>query len=275
MATLSPRILSANALRHEVSARVWDDTSTAQEQSAASVPSILFREDAAGEHGNFLAASYRRILANEAWCKRLEKPYTANARMPRAHDRHRRELECAHSSDALLMNVFCYPGITSRPALCALLGIERGARPEFGFRPSLAMRNGEVDRTEIDMRLGPLLVEAKLTESGFPVAARDRALRYLDLPEVFAVDDLPWTPRGLAGYQLVRGVLAAHASNSTFALLCDGRRADLKETWFRVLRAVSSCDLRSRMALITWQEFAATTPPALKQFLQRKYGIGS
>lgn len=135
------------------------------------------------------------------------------------------------------------------------------------------MRNGEVDRTEIDMRLGDLLCEAKLTETGFQSTAMQRLLRYEGIAETFEVDDLPRNGSGVPGYQLIRGVLAAQGSGGRFALLADARRTDLHEMWFRVLRAVHSFDLRSRMALVSWQEIAATMPRTVQDFLAAKYGI--
>ena len=71
----------------------------------------------------------------------------------------------------------------------------------------------------------------------------------------------------------MRGVLAAQASGGRFVLLCDGRRADLQEMWFRVMRAVRSFDLRSRMGVLSWQEVAGCLPPVLREFLAVKYGI--
>lgn len=269
------RSCSASALRRELSARNLDESSALQEQTYGSIPSVIYCPDELGGHGNFLAASYRRICANELWSRRLSKVYTAGARVPRAMDRRRGELDCANSSDALLMNLFCYPGILQRRETCALLGIEFGLQPEFGVRAGIAMRGGEVDRTEIDMKLGSLLIEAKLTESGFPAASRERVLRYCDVAEVFDIEELPWGAKGLLGYQLVRGVLAAQQQRARFVLLCDARRADLKEMWFRVLRAVRSYELRSGMALVTWQELGATMPPKVKEFLRGKYGISS
>lgn len=273
MSDLPPR-LSSGTLRRELSARnLMRGEQHAHELTFGSVPSVIYREDESGGHGNFLPASYRRIIADAAWSARLGKAYTASARVPRAQDRRRAELDCATSSDALLMNVFCYPGLLRRSAVCALLGVEAGLRPEFGVRAMLPMVRGEVDRTEIDMRLGPLLVEAKLTETGFGRASRERVMRYPDLAEVFELDRLPWSASGLEGYQLVRGVLAAHHAGGQFVLLCDGRRADLREVWFRVLSAVRTCDLRSRMGLLSWQELAAVAPPAVARFLCEKYGI--
>ena len=40
------------------------------------------------------------------------------------------------------MNIFCYPGILRRKALCSLLGIEPGLQPAFGFRPRIPLKNG-------------------------------------------------------------------------------------------------------------------------------------
>ncbi len=265
---------SAASLRRELSARnLLHAQGLAHETTYGTVPSVIYAEDDTGSHGNFLAASYRRIVADPHWRQRLAKTYTASARVPRSNDRTRRELDCCASSDALLMNIFCYPRLLARPPLCALLGLTPNLRPAFGVRAHLAMHNGEVDRTEIDMTLGDLLVEAKLTESGFQTASLSRMLRYQRIHEVFDLDELPRSGSTIRGYQLIRGVLAAEATGNRFLLLCDGRRTDLQEIWFSVLRAVLSFDLRSRMALLSWQELAATAPPTLQKFLAAKYGI--
>ncbi len=242
-------------------------------------PAVLYAEDAAGGHGNFLEASYRRILANSDWARRLEKAYTGGQYLPRRADRWRGELECATSSDALLMNVFCYPGVLRRQAVCARLGVEAGLRPAFGVRAELAMCKGEVDRTEMDMGLGDgpgsTLVEAKLTESGFGKASRERLLRYRGVEEVFDVDALPGagTRGAYRGYQLVRGILAARQMDGRYLVLLDGRRADLRELCLRVLMAVRRVEERERLRLCTWQELAGCLPGALQVFLGEKYGI--
>src|ERR1700761_1829286 len=183
---------SAAGLRRELSARNLARAETlVHEATYGAVPSVVYAEDEAGGHGNFLAASYKRICADPQWRLRLKKSYTANARVPRAADRKRKELDCCASSDALLMNIFCYPQVTVRPQLCALLGVEAGLRPEFGVRAMLPMRRGEVDRTELDMKLGGLLFEAKLTETGFQTASLERVMRYERVAEIFDVDELP------------------------------------------------------------------------------------
>lgn len=48
------------------------------------------------------------------------------------------------------------------------------------------------DNTEIDMRLGELLVEAKLTESDFQSANIGLISRYRDLETVFHIEELPF-----------------------------------------------------------------------------------
>ena len=266
--------LSAQGLRAEVGARnLGRAASPLQEVTYGRVPSILYAADEEGGHGNFLRASYRRILADAGWAARLGKSYTGAARLPRAGDRWRGELECAGSSDALLMNVFCYPGVLRRLAVCALLGVEAGLRPAFGVRAELPMRKGEVDRTELDMVLGDLLVEAKLTEGGFGRASQERLLRYPQVEEVFCLEDLPRVNGQFTGYQIVRGVLAALEQGSRYLVLLDGRRGDLQEICFRVLRAVRVAEVSSRFRLLTWQELAASLPKPLQVFLGEKYGV--
>jgi hypothetical protein len=283
MASSRYPVYSAGQLRRELSllnrqrARIHP-----HEHSFGSVPSFVFQESEAG-HGNFHPDSYRAIQAHPEWSRRLAKAYTAGKWIPRRHDRTRRELDCANSSDALLMNIFCHPATLTSQATGALLGISRievdqGIHPIFGFKPHTPTLNPRtnrksIDQTEIDMSLGPLLVEAKLTETGFQTAPLERAQRYPGFAEIFDIEDLPVVEATLHSWQLVRGTLAAHYLNRSFAVLCDARRADLIERWYRVIRAVRNCDLRSRLALLTWQELTSTLPSSLQVFLREKYGI--
>lgn len=265
--------VSSAELRRELSSRnLMLAKELPYESTIGAVPSVLYT-DLDGHHGNFIAASYRRICASPEWRLRLEKCYTASRQLARPRDRQRRELDCANSSDALLMNIFCYPGVTSRRAVYQLLGIDPAARPQFGVRMQTPCADGLRDRTEVDMVLGHLLVEAKLTEADFQSARPALVHRYLDLDTVFCTDELPASRHGYRHYQLIRGVMAANHCDGSFLLLCDSRRADLVEDWYTVVRAVRSCELRSRLATLTWQELAAALPPKLKEFLARKYGI--
>ena len=270
-----PETLTATGLRRHLSARnLARARQHPHELTFGQTPSVVYTPDPTA-HGNFLPASYRRILRNPAWSARLAKSYTSSARLPRRHDRdHRSELDCASSSDALLMNLFCFPGILRRPAVLHLLGLAPGLSPSFGVRADIPVLGSLPDRTELDLVLGDLILEAKLTETGFGQGRAALVTRYRDLTAVFHLDDLPRSPSGaFAQYQLLRSVLAAHATGNRFALLADARRADLHEAWFQVLRCVRPADLRSRLLLLTWQELARTLPRAPQHFLATKYGI--
>ena len=130
------------------------------------------------------------------------------------------------------------------------------------------------DRTEIDLQLGNLFVEAKLTETGFQNAKPRLIERYRDLETVFDITRLPWTADGtVQGYQLIRNVLAAFASDASFCVLSDARRRDLIEVWYSVLSAVHYPSFAWRLKLLTWQELATALPKDLQQFLEAKYGI--
>ena len=158
--------------------------------------------------------------------------------------------------------------------------------PEFGFKARVPLLSGKLDRTEVDMRLGPLLVEAKLTESDFQMCAKAVVESYRDFAEVFDRRLLPVLSRSSAGdgesqtrdrcycsYQLIRNVLAAQANDCAFCVLCDARRPDLMQAWYEILRAVKPLELRLRCKVLTWQEMAAMLPSRLQNFLEEKYGI--
>jgi hypothetical protein len=266
----------AGALRRELSARNQQlavMNGSIHELTASEMPSVIFGCNESRQHGNFYPASYRNICANPEWARRLAKVHTRSRKaLPRAAWRWR-ELDCANSSDALLMNIFCYRCTLSNPALSSMLGIPSELVPLFGFRPEIPLRSGRTDRTEIDMKLGDLLVEAKLTETDFQTAPARMIARYRDLEEVFDSGELMMSGGVVPGYQLIRGVLAAYATGGSFCVFCDARRPDLVENWYSVMRAVRSCVLRCRLQLLTWQELAAVLPNSLQKFLRAKYGI--
>ena len=243
------------------------------ERTDGQVPSILFGHGEDGRHGNFHELAYKNICANEEWAKRLGKVHTASKRARVRANWQWKELDCANSSDALLMNIFCYPEVMARAGVRAMLGVESNAVPEFGFKPRTPLKGDRRDNTEIDMRVGDLLVEAKLTESDFQSARTSLISRYRDLELVFDVSELPLRNGKQGGYQLIRGTLAAYATGGSFCVFCDSRRPDLIEGWYRVMRAVHLFELRCRLKLLTWQELASTLPGDLQEFLAEKYGI--
>lgn len=237
------------------------------------IPSIVFGRDDKGRHGNFHPAAYERICSNAVWARRLNKVHTASRRYRLRANWQWKELDCANSSDALLMNIFCYPAVMASTHVRTLLGSDRNEDVEFGVKPRTPLRNGGRDNTEVDMRVGDLLVEAKLTESDFQCAKQSLIARYRDLESVFEVADLPMRDGKLSGYQLIRGTLAAYATGLSFCVFCDARRPDLIQAWYGILRAVRAADLRCRLKLLTWQELASVLPMNLQEFLAVKYGI--
>ena len=241
----------ASLLRREVTARA---SAWAQQQglpcecSIGQSAAVLFREGEDGRHGNFFPASYRRMLATPAWRRRLQKTHSSAHRYLASHDPDRSELDAATSSDALLMSIFCHPSAFSgSSSLRHLLNTEAPEHLAFGFMPRIPLITHHVERTEVDLRIGDLLIEAKLTESDFQTVRRPRMERYLDVHDVFAMDELPCSGDDLLlHYQLLRGVLAAHAeAGRRYCLLCDARRPDLIEAWYAVMRAVRNVELRS------------------------------
>lgn len=267
----------ASRLRAEVSARNRvraQGGALPHEQTYGSQPAVVYAEEN-GEHGNFFPASWRRIQANASWAARLEKTYSASARVPRSEDRWRGELECATSSDALLMNIFCHPATLKSTALCALLGLSANDKPEFGWRARVALADGHDDRTEIDMRLGDLLVEAKLCEGDFQSAPMAMMQRYDAFADVFDIERLHPRRGKLRSYQLLRGVMAAMEHDARFCLMCDARRTDLKDDWAEVVAAVRYSTVRCRLQIVTWQEIARYVTKPLAVFLDEKYGIVS
>ncbi len=286
-----PAAWSASLLRRDLSARTHHLARTQKllhDVSPGANPVVIFGRDEQGRHGNFHPASDARICANPAWLRRLTKVHTASRRSRARNDWQWMELDSANSSDALLMNIFCHPGIfdglaISR-AVANLLNIDPATQPCFGTNPGVPFehhRKGRsklpselTDRTEIDLQLGHLFLEAKLTESNFQTAPSQLIERYRDLETIFDLTRLKRKDSGaIQGYQLIRNVLAAFAADAAFCVLCDARRRDLIEIWYSVLSAVHYPSFAWRLKLLTWQELASVLPKDLQEFLEAKYGI--
>lgn len=267
--------LTASGLRAEISARgrmLAERDKLAHEQTFGTAPAVVFAEEG-GMHGNFFPASWKKIVANKGWASRLGKAYTASARVPRSSDRWRGELECATSSDALLMNIFCHPSTLKSAPLRSALGVSANALPTFGWRARVELDTGYDDRTEIDMRLGDLLVEAKMCEGDFQSADICMMRRYSLFESTFDIERLRPRRGKLRSYQLLRGVMAAVEHDARFCLMCDSRRTDLLDLWADMTAAVRYSSVRCRLQLITWQEIARFVPRPLQVFLEDKYGI--
>jgi hypothetical protein len=291
-------------------------------ESYGNPPVIVYAPEEDTRHGNFFDAAFAAITARPEWSRRFEKIHAQARSLPKS-ERKWRELDSSMSSDALLMNVFCTPAVTESPEMRRMLGVDmheiaekeipEQERPDFGWKARVLLGNGRFDRTEVDMRWGGLLVEAKLTESDFQNCHSMLIEPYRDLDVVFERELLPrvqipigrskasaefpedysqeeiivpadeWQPQtsemqrefisGYSSYQLIRNVLAAYAQNASFCVIHDARRPDLREAWFEVMRAVKDAAMRVRLKVLTWQELAAVLPEDLQQFLGAKYGI--
>ena len=201
-------------LRHEVRLR---NLAFARQRNLAHVVSygeqpVVIYEAAPHErrHGNFIDASYAAILKRPEWLRRLEKVHTHARRSLPRNDRGWKELDSSMSSDALLMNIFCHPRVSS-PSLAALLGIGHPMSPEFGFRARVPLKREHTDRTEVDLKIAGLLLEAKLTEGDFLIQKPEIVELYRDLTAVFDCQHLPRTSEGqYISYQLIRNILAAY-----------------------------------------------------------------
>jgi hypothetical protein len=205
---------TASQLRRYLSARAEQLARTQgllHELSTGTSAAVIFGRDEQGRHGNFHPAAYARICADADWVRRLGKVHTASRHSRARKDWQWMELDSASSSDALLMNVFCHPGVYDGTLLSApvatLLNVDPATQPCFGAHPGVPLKRNPntrarkkvtadpVDRTEIDLTLATdtstLFLEAKLTESDFQTATPALIHRYRDLRTVFDVDRLP------------------------------------------------------------------------------------
>ena len=182
-------ISCANQLRHELALRSrLYARGRAHVESYGSVPVIVYAPET-GRHGNFFDQAYAAIMTRPDWSRRFDKVHAQAGRaLPRPTldpARRWREIDSSMSSDALLMNVFCTPGVAESPTLLNALGIEGEATPGFGWKARVPLANGRFDRTEVDMRLGSLLVESKLTEVDFQTRSAPVVEAYRDFDSVF------------------------------------------------------------------------------------------
>lgn len=263
----------STALRNDLidRARTHASDTTGFYLSLGSPGTVLFEPGSDGSHGNFAPESYAEILARPEWESRLHKSHSQKRALPENKRSGARELDSCTSSDALLMNVGCFPGMRVR--IATLLGEPPDAEIEFGVAGQVPLNSGGSDATEIDCRLGSTIIEAKLTEGDFTSKSRETVYGYRDFRSTFVLEHLPQDGTTYSGYQLIRNVLAAAAHGYRFHVLCDTRRPDLIQGWWAVHSAIADPELRARCGLLTWQELAAIAPGQLRRFLAQKYGI--
>ena len=182
----------ASELRRELGLRnrQWA-RGRAHVESYGNPPVIVYLPES-GRHGNFFDPAYAAIVAQPEWMRRFDKIHAQGRALPKLESGRRwRELDSSMSSDALLMNVFCTPGVAEAHAVRQALGVDGDDPPVFGWKARVPLKSGLFDRTEVDMRWGELLVEAKLTESDFQVRAAAVVEAYRDFDAVFDQELLP------------------------------------------------------------------------------------
>jgi len=213
---------------------------------------------------NFIHESFIEIEKNNSWVKRLQKrhPNVKGAL----------EMASSNSSDALLMNIFCYPKIGAWKGILELLQVNQ-FNPEFGFEAKLTKKDGKTDNTEIDMIIDDLLFEAKLTEEDFTRKSSKVVHKYEGFFKYFNVKSLLCNNGSYTNYQIIRNLLAAIQWNKRHILLCDERRSDLLRQYYETVSCLKEASLREKCKVIFWQEIQRKPGAELKEFLSEKYGI--
>jgi hypothetical protein len=228
-------------------------------------------------HGNFHPDSYSAIRSRSEWAVRLEKKHPQRRHLPEKHREAAKELDSSTSSDALLMNIACFPGFVHLEPVKALLALEAVLPMCFGWKAKVPLTGRDVDATEVDLRIGDLLIESKLTEADFTTKQREIVKGYGDFSTLFDSSRLTVSDddERFDHYQLIRNILAAWHHRLRFCLVCDARRLDLAEAFQQTLSAVREPALRNRCFLVTWQQLAEVAPASLRTFLLQKYGLSA
>ena len=221
-----------------------------------------------GVEFNFNKPAYDFIKSpeNEKWEKRLKKPHSQLKGI--------KEMQSSNSSDALLMNIFCYPQIKKWKGICDLFKLTEIKDIEFGINPKL-LKNGKLEPTptEIDLVLNDKIIcEAKLTESDFTNKSKESVEEYDKFEGGFNKHYLPQTQKEYSNYQLIRNILALE-HYSAFYLICDARRPDLVKSFYETVRCINDVSLRNRCNIIFWQDIAKSVGRDLRSYLKISYNL--
>ncbi|MCH9662361.1 MAG: hypothetical protein K0U66_01715 [Gammaproteobacteria bacterium] len=222
---------------------------------------------------SFIKESFDAIEKNPAWKERIDKTHS------HFKGESVKEMQSSNSSDALLMNIFCYPKLFKWKGVRDLFlenKIEIDDRKiDFGCKPNVS-KGKEQEKTEIDMVIGNTFFEAKLTESDFTSKEIEKVEKYDCLYGVFDKDKLPkhkTDKNKYESYQIIRNFLAAHQGKKQHRLLCDERRGDLVRAYYEIVGAIKIDDFKEKVGVIFWQEIAKKCGEPLKTFLLEKYGL--
>src|SRR3954468_5593137 len=115
----------AASLRRELSERNLEFAkkyALLHRESYGAVPAIAY-VPCETSHGNFHSTSYEAILKDPAWSCRFDKVHSQKKSLPVSDHGRWKELDSCNSSDALLMNVFCYRRVLESAAVRSLLNL--------------------------------------------------------------------------------------------------------------------------------------------------------
>lgn len=189
------------------------------------------------------------------------------------------EMQSSNSSDALAMNIFCYPNFESWKGAGNILKLDKIPKIDFGFKAKV-IKGGydypEPDFTEVDIYFKDEIIgECKLTEEGFTSKEKSEVEYYAAFKEVFHTHKLHQSISEYSNYQLIRNILAAKQHKCRFILFCDIRRPDLAKSFFQTVCCIKDeyLELRTKCEIIYWQDLAQVIGKDLQDFLKEKYGI--
>jgi len=226
--------------------------------------SIIFNELSYSFHPK----SWQAIEANPTWSERSKKIH------PTTVTRGIYEMQSSNSSDALAMNIFCFPKFSEWGKAKKLFDVDSFLSIEFGFKAHVKTKSSS-DNSEVDIYINESIIcECKLTEDNFKSMAKNKVERYLNFSKVFHTDELKQNENTYSNYQLIRNILAAYQQKCKFVLICDMRRPDLAKSFYQTIRCIKDecIDLRTKCDIIYWQDIAKVCGTELQQFLKEKYG---
>ena len=140
-------------------------------ESYGDLPVIVY-EPEHGRHGNFFDGAYAAILERPEWARRFNKIHAQGRNLPSAESG--LPLAGAGLVDEFgcpAYEFFCGSGVAEATRCGKICDRGRGGTG-LGWKARVPLASGGFDRTEVDMRWGIPLVEAKTDRGGFPDAAR-------------------------------------------------------------------------------------------------------
>ena len=209
---------------------------------------------------SFHPDTFANISKNNDFKKRLDKPHS---NVPNC-----KEMQSSNSSDALLMNFFAHPKIKEWKSLRDLVSINQSDNIEFGWNPTFS--NETNHKTEIDMKIGDSIFEAKLTEKDFTEKELRVVLAYSNIENIIDLRGLT-NNSVVSNYQLIRNLLTVDKYGCKFNLLIDETRIDLIREFYKVKCAIKNSYLSDNFNFITWQEISNCVGLDLKNFITEKY----